>query len=359
MTTHHILTLDKIEKRFGDAVALHPTSITVQKGEFLALMGPSGCGKSTTLRLIAGLESPSAGSIRNWTRDITDLPPWERDMPMVWQSYALFPFMTVAENVTFGLKQKRRFAPPDRAKKATEWMERLGISALAARRVDQLSGGQRQRVALARALALEPEILLLDEPLSALDAHLRLQMQSELKRLHRELGITFIYVTHSQSEAFALADRVAIMNGGRLQQLSSARDVYHAPANRFVAQFVGASTILDGKAAGGGRFDTAIGPIHATAGMAAAPGAKVSLLIPADRVALSATPTGAQNEVAGVILTEEFTGAFVTLYIALPDGTEMKVQTQQAEIERLDIASGATVHATWPASATYVLGEEG
>ena len=184
-----ILALEQVSKSFGGTVALHPTDLMIEKGEFIALMGPSGCGKTTTLRLIAGLEYASAGRILMWSADdITQTPPWERDMPMVWQSYALFPFLSVLENVEFGLKQKRRLAGPDRRKRALEWLDRLGIAELANRSIHQLSGGQRQRVAIARALALQPEILLLDEPLSALDANLRLHMQSELKRLHNELG---------------------------------------------------------------------------------------------------------------------------------------------------------------------------
>ncbi|MEM9778419.1 MAG: ABC transporter ATP-binding protein [Pseudomonadota bacterium] len=356
--TVDILKLDQIEKRFGETTALQPTTLSIRKGEFLAMMGPSGCGKSTTLQMIAGLEAPSSGTIRHWDRDITDLPPWERDMPMVWQSYALFPFMTVRQNVEFGLKQKGHLTTPDRRKKVGEWLERLGITPLADRRVNQLSGGQRQRVALARALALEPEILLLDEPLSALDAHLRLHMQSELKRLHAELGITFIYVTHSQSEAFAMADRVAILNEGRLQQVGASRDVYRAPANRFVAEFVGANTILTGKALGEGRIETALGPFHATAGHAVTKGQTTTFLIPSNRVTLSAVATKAENEVKATLLTEEFTGSFVTLYLLLSDETEIKVQIQQSDLDDLGLDVGGTVFASWPAKAAYVLKEE-
>ncbi|TVQ55303.1 MAG: ABC transporter ATP-binding protein [Rhodobacteraceae bacterium] len=354
-----ILTLEKITKRFGAAVALHPTDLEIRKGEFIALMGPSGCGKTTTLRMIAGLETPSDGRILLWRRDdITWAPPWERDMPLVWQSYALFPFLTVLQNVEFGLKQKRRFTTPERRKRAMDWLERLGIAGFAGRRIDQLSGGQRQRVALARALALEPEILLLDEPLSALDAHLRLQMQSELKRLHRELGITFLYVTHNQSEAFAMADRVAILNAGRIQQIGSAQEIYRAPANRFVAEFVGASTILSGRAAGDGWIETPVGRFRALAGAAAA-GGEATFLIPADRVDLSPQPTGAENEVAARVETEEFTGAFVTIMLTLADGTELKVQKQQSDLDALALEPGATVHARWSADVAYVLPQEG
>ncbi len=350
-----ILTLTELTKSYGSVPALHPLNLSVQKGEFLALMGPSGCGKSTTLRLVAGLERPDGGSIRLWDRDITDLPPWEREMPMVWQSYALFPFMTVQQNVEFGLKEQRKMTGPDRQKKAGEWMERLGISQMANRSVDKLSGGQRQRVALARALALEPEILLLDEPLSALDAHLRLQMQSELKRLHGELGITFVYVTHNQSEAFSMADRVAILNDGHVQQIGPAREVYRAPANRFVAEFIGASTILSGTAETGNAIKTSLGSFVALDGHEAAPGQIATFLIPSNRVTLASQPTGAANEVKATLLTEEFTGSFVTLHLALADQSQMKVQLQQTDIDALNMTTGGTLYASWPAEAAYVL----
>jgi len=349
-----ILTLSNVEKSFGDATALHPFSLEVQKGEFLAMMGPSGCGKSTTLRLIAGLELPTSGQIKSWDRDITNLPPWERQMPMVWQSYALFPFMSVRQNVEFGLKEQRKLIKSDRLKKVDEWLARLEITALADRPVSKLSGGQRQRVALARALALEPEILLLDEPLSALDAHLRLQMQAELRRLHAELGITFVYVTHSQSEAFSMADRVVILNEGKLQQIGPARDVYRAPANRFVAEFVGASTLLSGTMEEG-IIETPVGNFRAASGRGTGP---VTFLVPSNQVALSRTATGADNEVKAELLTEEFTGSFVTLHLKLADQSQMKVQTQQSDLDRLDLKAGAEIHASWDAEAAYILEEE-
>lgn len=354
-----ILVLDQVSKRFGDTVALHPTDLAIEKGEFIALMGPSGCGKTTTLRLIAGLEYASAGRILMWNADdITQTPPWERDMPMVWQSYALFPFLSVLENVEFGLKQKGRLAKPDRRKRALEWLDRLGIADFADRSIHQLSGGQRQRVAIARALALQPEILLLDEPLSALDANLRLHMQSELKRLHNELGITFLYVTHNQSEAFAMADRVAILADGKVQQIGAPKQVYRAPANRFVAEFVGANTILDGRMDSSGRVETEVGSFAAARGTPPGPGAAASLLVPADRVALADTGCGAGNELFGEVLTEEFTGSFVTIMLRLADGSEMKVQKQQSELDGLDLRPGSAVYASWPADVGYVLPRE-
>lgn len=353
---HPILVLDQISKSFSDTVALHPTDLVIEKGEFVALMGPSGCGKTTTLRLIAGLEYASAGRILMWNaHDITHTPPWERDMPMVWQSYALFPFLSVLENVEFGLKQKGRLAKPERRKRALEWLDRLGIAEFAGRSIHHLSGGQRQRVAIARALALQPEILLLDEPLSALDANLRLHMQSELKRLHNELGITFLYVTHNQSEAFAMADRVAILAEGKVQQIDAPKQIYRAPANRFVAEFVGANTILDGHMCTSDQIETPVGTFAATRGTPPGPGATASLLVPADRVVLAGAGSGTSNELSAEVLTEEFTGSFVTIMLRLSDGTEMKVQKQQSELDGLDLRPGATVFASWPAEVGYVL----
>ena len=357
---HPILRLEKVSKRFGDSVALHPTDLAIEKGEFIAVMGPSGCGKTTSLRMIAGLETPSEGRILMWeTDDITHRPPWERSAPLVWQSYALFPFMTVAQNVEFGLKQ-RRIARTERRRRAQEWLERMGIGDFANRKVDQLSGGQRQRVALARALALEPEILLLDEPLSALDAHLRLRMQSELKRLHKELGITFLYVTHNQSEAFAMADRVAILNAGRLQQIGRSQDVYRAPANRFVAEFVGANNIFQGKVKSitgdGAAFETQAGSFHAPInGHAPNIGGEASFLVAADRIDLSTTAPDAENSLPARVIAEEFVGSFVTVFLELETGQELKVQKQQSELEALGLEPGAALFASWRTESAFIL----
>lgn len=357
-----ILRLEQVTKRFGHTVALHPTNLAIEKGEFIALMGPSGCGKTTTLRMIAGLEFPTAGQILMWDRaDITYQPPWERDMPMVWQSYALFPFLSVLENVEFGLKQKRLLVSTDRKKRAMEWLDRLGIADFADRSIHQLSGGQRQRVAIARALALQPEILLLDEPLSALDANLRLHMQSELKRLHAELGITFLYVTHNQSEAFAMADRLAILADGRIQQLGPASEIYRAPANRFVAGFVGAYSILTGRMGAQGQVETAAGNFRALDGNRPPAGAEAAYLIAADQVTLApgsdaiTTDPMAINEAPAEVLTEEFTGAFVTIVLKLSDNSQMKVQMQQSTRDALAIGPGARMIARWPDSAGYIL----
>ncbi|MEC8641968.1 MAG: ABC transporter ATP-binding protein, partial [Pseudomonadota bacterium] len=244
MTTP-LVEFRSVEKRFGDFVAVERVNFTIEAGEFVAIMGPSGCGKTTTLRMLAGLEAPSEGEVLMEGRVMNDVPAHERDTPLVWQSLALFPFLNARENVEFGL-QMRGVSAAERRKRALEWLDRMEISEFAERDISSLSGGQKQRVALARSLVIEPRILLLDEPLSALDANLVIRMQSVLTKLQRELGITFVYVTHSQSEAFAMADRVVIMSRGRIAQVGSPKDIYRAPANRFVAEFVGRNNIISG-----------------------------------------------------------------------------------------------------------------
>ena len=241
-----LLELDGLTKRFGEHEAVSGIDLEIAEGEFIALMGPSGCGKTTTLRMIAGLEEPTSGEVRLKGERINERKPWERDTPMVWQSLALFPYLSVRGNVEFGLKMRRMPARERRAR-ALKWLEQVGIADYANRNIAQLSGGERQRVALARALVTEPRILLLDEPLSALDAHLRVRMQAEITELQRRLGITFVYVTHNQSEAFAMASRVVIMDAGLIQQIGAPREVYRAPANRFVAEFVGTNNIIEGR----------------------------------------------------------------------------------------------------------------
>lgn len=215
--SHPQIVFENVVKRFGDSVAVEKLNFSVEQGEFLAIMGSSGCGKTTTLRMLAGLEVPTEGEIRLNGERINELKPSERETPLVWQSLALFPFLNVIQNVEFGLKM-RGLENIERRRRAQTWLDRMEIGELAERQIDQLSGGQKQRVALARALVTEPPVLLLDEPLSALDANLVVRMQGVLSRLQKDLGITFIYVTHSQSEAFAMADRVVIMSKERLNR---------------------------------------------------------------------------------------------------------------------------------------------
>jgi multiple sugar transport system ATP-binding protein len=233
------VVLDHVTKEFtGETVALDDLSLTVQDGEFLILVGPSGCGKSTALRLVAGLEKPTSGRIRIDDRDVTGVSPRDRDIAMVFQNYALYPHMTVARNLAFGLKE-RHTPKPEIARRVREVSAVLGLDDLMKRRPAQLSGGQRQRVAMGRALVREPKAFLLDEPLSNLDAKLRVQMRAELKRLHQQLGITTIYVTHDQVEAMTLGDRIVVLSAGRVQQVGHPQEVYRHPDNLFVAGFIG------------------------------------------------------------------------------------------------------------------------
>jgi len=233
-----------VAKRFGSNPVVRDVSLRVEPGEFLTLLGPSGCGKTTLLRMIAGFETPDAGTVHLDGVDVTGLPPYRRPVNQVFQSYALFPHLTVAENVAFGLRMERR--PKDEiAQRVTEALALVDLAGLGHRRPDQLSGGQRQRVALARAIAPRPKVLLLDEPLSALDAKLRRAMQLELKRLQRQLGLTFIFVTHDQEEALTLSDRVVVVNGGRIEQIGPVVDVYHRPCSAFVADFLGQANLLE------------------------------------------------------------------------------------------------------------------
>jgi iron(III) transport system ATP-binding protein len=230
--------LDGVSKRFGATLAVDDVSLTVEPGEFLTLLGPSGCGKTTTLRVVAGLEEPTAGRVVIDGEDVTDRPPHARDVSMVFQSYALFPHLTVFENVAYGLRSLRR-PPAEVARAVSEALDLVGMAALASRAPAALSGGQQQRVALARALVLRPRVLLFDEPLSNLDAKLRKRMRGEIRALQRATAITALYVTHDQTEALAMSDRIAVMAHGRIEQLGSAAEVYARPATRFVAEFIG------------------------------------------------------------------------------------------------------------------------
>lgn len=354
-----LLVLDKVVKRFGEHTAVNGVDLQISKGEFLAIMGPSGCGKTTTLRMIAGLEQPSEGEIRLNGKRINELKPWQRDTPLVWQNLALFPHLSVLKNVEFGLKM-RNVAARERRERAMNWLERMDLHAYAGRNITQLSGGERQRVAIARALVTEPEILLLDEPLSALDAHLRIRMQSEITQLQKQLGITFAYVTHNQSEAFAMASRVAIMSDGLIQQIGSPREVYRAPANHFVAEFVGSNNILTGTvvALDGDRatVDTAHGKFNVPVpDPAPIKGDTLELVVSADLIAISDSAGEYENVIAGELISEEFIGSVITLYLDIGDGTVFRVQKQQHELDALDYASGRKLFASWQAKDTYVL----
>ncbi len=357
MTNTH-LKLDGLAKSYGNFVAVEEFSLDLAQGEFIAIMGPSGCGKTTSLRMLAGLETADRGQITLAGNRIDQLPVWERETPMVWQSLALFPFMTVRENVEFGLKM-RGVAAAERRRRADDWLERLGISTYADRNVARLSGGQRQRVALARSLVLEPKVLLLDEPLSALDAHMAIKMQGELKKLQRELGITFVYVTHSHSEAFSLADRVVIMNGGRVEQIGSPQDIFLRPRSKFVAQFVGGISLLEGRISGkedGKRFlETRDGKVQLADSSGLTQGDSADLAVRADRISVTVNPGWGENEIACTLVSEEFAGAVVNLHLETASGHSLVAQVQQRELEQLDASTGARVYASWHPCDGFIL----
>ncbi|WP_237180500.1 ABC transporter ATP-binding protein [Roseomonas haemaphysalidis] len=318
------LRLDGLVRHYAGAPApaVDRVSLDLPRGALLALLGPSGCGKTTTLRMIAGLETPDSGRIVVGGRDVTALPPHQRHMGVVFQSYALFPHMTAAGNVGFGL-QMHKVPRAERGLRAQAALELVGLSALAGRKPRQLSGGQQQRVALARALAIEPELLLLDEPLSALDAKLREGVRDEIRALQQRLGTTAVFVTHDQTEALAMADLVAVMNAGRVEQLAAPEDIFERPATRFVATFVGRAARIAGRLEGGNVLRTADGSALRTAGGPAAGGSVEAFLRP-HRVRLlgasEAAPPGAENLLDGTLTRRVYTGEIVSLEAATPAG---------------------------------------
>jgi spermidine/putrescine transport system ATP-binding protein len=337
-----------VHKAFGTYIAVKSLDLDIHRGEFLALMGPSGCGKTTTLRMLAGLEQPTNGTITIDGKLMNDVPPHHRDTPLVWQSLALFPFLSVVENVEFGLRM-RGIGAKERRDRAMLWLDRMQLKGFETRRIDQLSGGQRQRVALARSLVTEPQMLLLDEPLSALDAHLVIRMQGVLTRLQKELGITFVYVTHSQSEAFAMADRVVIMGHGQIEQIGRPQEIFRGPRSRFVAEFVGRNNIL-------------AGPVHAGVMQSpqgtvpvAAPDGPAEIVVAADRVTVSRNrPEGAAIRAA--FLSEEFAGTGIICYFETPDGAEWKAQVNETQLTQLQAESGQEFWLSWDPARVHVMG---
>jgi putative spermidine/putrescine transport system ATP-binding protein len=315
------LELIDLSKRYGDHAAVASVTLDVADGEFLVLLGPSGCGKTTTLRMIAGLVEPSGGAAHIGGNDVTHLPPWRRNTGMVFQSYALFPHMTVGENVAFGL-QMRKLAKPEIEARAREALRLVRLDSYAARLPRQLSGGQQQRVALARALAIRPDVLLLDEPLSNLDAKLREEVRIEIRELQRQLGLTTIMVTHDQEEALTVADRLVVMADGEIRQIGSQRDLYERPADRFVASFVGRSTFLDGRVTSPGEFETT-GGLHLKC-RNGVPGAAALALRP-ERLSLGAA-NGMDNRLPGTVEFVSYLGAVLELHVRLSPADRVLVQ---------------------------------
>jgi len=318
------LEINDAIKRFGAHAAVDGASLKVGRGEIVALLGPSGCGKTTTLRLIAGFEQPDGGSIAILGEDITRLPPYRRDIGLVFQDYALFPHLTVADNIEYGLRQ-RGIASDVRAKRRAELLRLVRLEGLDSRRSAALSGGQQQRVALARALAISPKLLLLDEPLSNLDAKLRETLRTELRDILGAVGTTTLIVTHDQSEAMGLADRIAVMNKGRIEQVGTAREIYEEPATRFVAEFIGQSIWFSGKLeqdAASVRFTTSDGGVMLEVRKPAKRYISEGLSIRPEHVHLPARP-GDTNTLAAIVKRVEFFGSELIVTCELDAGARM------------------------------------
>jgi putative spermidine/putrescine transport system ATP-binding protein len=309
--------MEGLSRRYGTVVALDGLDLTVHPGELVALLGPSGCGKTTTLRLLAGLEDADGGHITVGGKDITHLPASKRDMGMVFQAYSLFPHMTVRQNVAFGLRL-RRVAAAQRDKHAMEMLDLVGLSTQADRYPHQISGGQQQRVALARALAIEPQVLLLDEPLSALDAKVRAQLRDQIRRIQLEVGITTLFVTHDQEEALAIADRVGVMREGRIEQLAPPTDVYSRPATSFVAEFVGLSNRLAGEVRSGEV--TVRGCTLPLVERDVPDGPAVALVRP-EAVTLASHTSPESGPLVGMVIAVTFLGATSRVTVDLGDTT--------------------------------------
>jgi putative spermidine/putrescine transport system ATP-binding protein len=309
--------MEGLSRHYGPVVALDKLDLTVQAGELIALLGPSGCGKTTTLRLVAGLEDADAGRITVGGRDVTRLPASKRDMGMVFQAYSLFPHMTAQQNVAFGLRL-RRISAEKRDRRAIEMLELVGLSAQADRYPHQISGGQQQRVALARALAIQPQVLLLDEPLSALDAKVRAQLRDEIRRIQLEVGITTLFVTHDQEEALAIADRVGVMRAGHIEQLAPPTEVYSRPATAFVAEFVGLSNRLAGTVSG--QTVTVRGRDLPLVDLSTRPGPAIALVRP-EAVTLASDSSGDAGPLTGTVIAATFLGALSRVTVDLGDTT--------------------------------------
>ncbi|WP_022881204.1 ABC transporter ATP-binding protein [Gryllotalpicola ginsengisoli] len=348
------ITLTGVSRRFGDAVAVANLDLELAQGEFFALLGPSGCGKTTTLRMVGGFELPTTGRIRLAGVDVTALPPHKRDVNTVFQSYALFPHLTVLENVTFGLRRSG-VAKAEAVRRSEEYLELVGLSGYGRRRPAQLSGGQQQRVALARALVNHPKVLLLDEPMGALDAKIRKSMQLELKRIQREVGITFLYVTHDQSEAMSMSDRLAVMNAGLIEDLGTPQRVYDRPATQFVAEFLGTCNIIPVTTdASGARLPD--GNLVEADGQPAPTGAGWKVGIRPEKLDLAPAGTAGAgpNRTTATVTEVTYLGASTEAQLTTPWGGRLQAYRQNAGADTM-LRPGDEVDVSWRASQCFFL----
>jgi putative spermidine/putrescine transport system ATP-binding protein len=346
-----------IRKEYQGVQAVKDLTLRVEQGEFFSLLGPSGCGKSTTLRMVAGFVPPTSGRILIGNQDVTSLPPEKREVGIVFQNYAIFPHMNVYDNIAYGLKL-RKVSKSEIQRKVEEALATVGLSGYGHRRQRELSGGQQQRVALARVLVCEPRILLLDEPLSALDKKLREEMKFWIKGLQQSLGITTIYVTHDQGEALTMSDRIAVMNQGIVEQLGTPREVYERPASRFVTDFIGESNILEGEVASSsaGVVEILFGGqrIRAPRTFDVSPGAKVSVVVRPEHIKPHPAPnSGDYNVIHGTLTAEAYQGAIIRYEIAAAN------QRLVAEVQNTAggpaVTAGSELAFGWPVDATTVL----
>ncbi len=356
--------LEGVSKRFANILAVDDLTLELAGGEFFTLLGPSGCGKTTTLRMIGGFEQPTAGTIRIEGEDVSALPPYKRPTNTVFQSYALFPHMSVEDNVAFGLRRKR-IPKEEIASRVAAELQRVGLSAEAKRRPAQLSGGQQQRVALARALVNLPKVLLLDEPLGALDLKLRKELQVELKRIQRDVGITFVYVTHDQEEALTMSDRIAVMNRGRVEQVADPEAVYERPATTFVAGFIGVSNLMPAELVSPGVVRLENGPTVETATNGLAPGEICYAVVRPEklRIELVGGPGGGssngQPTIEGVVESSLYLGTATQIIVDLGGDVRMTVlvpNASEAERQRLP-GGGARVALQWDPEHMHIVRE--
>jgi spermidine/putrescine transport system ATP-binding protein len=346
------IRLDSITKRFDEVVAVDGVSLEVPRGSFFALLGPSGCGKTTTLRMIGGFEEPTAGTIYLGDADVTGLPPYRRDVNTVFQSYALFPHLSIYENVAFGLR-RRGARGGELRQRVVQALELVALTGYERRKPRQLSGGQQQRVALARALVNRPRVLLLDEPLGALDLKLRKQMQLELKGIQHEVGITFVHVTHDQEEAMTMADSIAVMHDGRIEQLGTPNELYERPRTRFVAGFLGASNLLSGTCEGDGVVRCGGGTrlrVPAAAGRVG----PVAIGVRPEKIRLG---RGEENAVEGVVAERSYIGVSTQYLVATPLG-KIALYVQNAEPGAGAAQPGDQVTISWSPESTFVVEPE-